>query len=197
MPQLLIVGEDQLCCALAERIVGHALPDWTPAAPSIDKGGVTKLRAGLPRYENQARHVQPVLCVADTDGECAVEWLRRWRPPDATPKLVVRLAVPEAESWVLADRAGFAACMQVPASRIARAVDELPDPKLHVLQLVRRSRRRVLREEMVSATDPDKQGSGYNLHLCRFVRTAWDVAEARQASPSLDRAVRGVQALTE
>lgn len=190
MSRLLIVGEDQLCCTLAERIVAHALPGWAPAAPAVNTGGVTKLRASLRRYENQARHVQPVLCVADTDGQCALEWLRQWRPPDATPTLILRLAVREAESWVLADRAGFAASMQVPAGRIGRAVDELADPELHVLQLVRGSKGRVLREEMVSATDPCKQGSGYNLHLCHFVRTTWDVARARAALRSLAGAVR-------
>lgn len=68
MPRLLVIGEDLLCCALGERIVEQCLPGWTLASPPINTGGITKLRVALPRYAMQARHVQPVFCLADTDG---------------------------------------------------------------------------------------------------------------------------------
>lgn len=195
MLRLLVVGEDRLCCTLAERIATHALPRWTLSLPPIDTGGVTKLRTALPRYAEQARHVQPVFCLADTDGLCAVEWLRQWRPARMPHALILRLAVNEAESWVLADRNEFTRHMRVPAGKIPLGVDQLPDPKALVLQLVGKSKSRLFRTEMVSATDPLKQGTGYNLHLCDFVRKHWNADRARELSPSLDRAIRSLQAL--
>lgn len=190
MSRVLIVGEDLLCCALAERIVASTLPAWKLSSPTINAGGVTKLRSALHRYAKQARHVQPVFCLADTDGQCALEWLQQWRPPYAPTSLILRLAVNEAESWVLADRAGFSRYMEVPISKIPKGVDQLTDPKGLVLQLVGKSRKRQFRTEMVSATDPAKQGSGYNLHMQAFVKQHWDTKMARELSPSLDRAIR-------
>ena len=73
MSRILVVGEDTLCCALGERLVAACLPDWQLAQPSIDTKGVTKLQPSLPRYLSLARSLHPVLCIADTDGQCAVE----------------------------------------------------------------------------------------------------------------------------
>lgn len=109
--------------------------------------------------------------------------------------LVLRLAVHEAESWVLADRTEFSRRMGVPAGKIPQQVDALNDPKSTVLKLIGRSRSRLLRTEMVSASDPMKRGSGYNLHLCQFVRHHWNPETAREGSPSLDRAIRRLQTL--
>lgn len=195
MPRLLVIGEDLLCCALGERIVERCLPGWTLASPPINTGGITKLRVALPRYAMQARHVQPVFCLADTDGECVVDWLQAWCPFPIPASLVLRLAVHEAESWVLADRTEFSRRMGVPAGKIPQQVDALNDPKSTVLKLIGRSRSRLLRTEMVSASDPMKRGAGYNLHLCRFVRHHWDPETAREGSPSLDRAIRRLQTL--
>ena len=43
MTQILVVGEDALCCALGERLVAACLPGWKLAQTSIDTKGVTKL----------------------------------------------------------------------------------------------------------------------------------------------------------
>ena len=71
--RVLVVGEDALCCAFGERLVHTILPDWTLARESINTGGITKLKPNLYRYVEQAHHVQPVVCVADTDGRCPVD----------------------------------------------------------------------------------------------------------------------------
>lgn len=194
MRRVLVVGEDALCCALGERLVSTCLQGWQLAQTPIDTKGVTKLAAALPRYLEQARHVQPVLCIADTDGRCVAELLSQWLPrPDA--RLVLRLAVREAESWVLADREGFAETLAVPLNKLPQAPDEESDPKRLILTLVRRSKKRLLRQEMVSPDDPSKPGSGYNLHLCAFVHQHWNARHAAQRSPSLARALRRLETL--
>lgn len=192
---MLVVGEDALCCALGERLIAAALPTWRLAGPAIDKKGVTKLVPDLCRYVDQARHVQPVLCVADTDGRCALELLNSWRPSHSPKSFVLRLAVAEAESWLLADRQGFAAAFQVPLNKLPHKSDDIDDPKRLVLSLVARSKKRLFREEVVSRNDTSKPGTGYNLHLRAFVRGQWNPLRARQVSPSLDRALRCLQTL--
>lgn len=188
MNRVLVVGEDALTCALGEKLISSVLPDWSLAGPSINKGGITKLRAELPRFAQQAKHVQPVLCVADTDGECVKEFLARWSPGDFVPQFLLRLAVTEAEGWVMADRNGFSDFFQIALNKLPYTTDDLNDPKSLMLQLLGRSKRKIFREEMVSNFDRSKQGAGYNLHLCAFVRNDWNVDRALAASPSLRRA---------
>lgn len=192
--QLLVVGEDALCCALGERLIRDCLPDWSLAAPPINTRGVTRLRADLARYARVASHAYPVLCIADTDGQCALHLRRAWiaRAPSG---LMLRLAVPEAESWVMADAGAFARGFAVPEGKVPRKPDEIADPKSVVLGLARRSKRRPVRDEVISPLDPTKPGSGYNLHLCALVKTGWRAAVAAESSPSLRRALAALQAL--
>ena len=192
-----MVGEDALCCAFGERIVHTMLPDWTLARTSINAGGITKLTPNLPRYVEQARHVQPVVCVADTDGRCPVDLLEQWLQKRAEARFVFRLAVTEAESWLLADHKTLAEFFAVPVGRIPDCPDELPDPKRTVLALARRSKCRPIRTEVVSSFDPGKPGNGYNLHLCEYVRTHWRALRAAERSPSLARAIHRIAALAD
>lgn len=162
--------------------------------PPIDTKGVTRLISALPRYCAQAMHVRPVVCIADSDGRCVVDLLRTWLPRGMPENFVLRLAVAEAESWVLADHEGFSSAFSVPANALPRQPDDEPDPKAIVLTLAHRSRVRGIREEVVSQIDRNRQGSGYNQHLRAFVAQSWDVGRAAQRSPSLARAVQRLQA---
>jgi hypothetical protein len=194
MRSILVVGEDGLCCALGQRLVESVLPGWSLAG-AIAKGGITKLVPDLQRYAEQAQFSQPLLCVADTDGGCAVDLLKRWRPRHAPADFIFRLAETEAESWVLADRRGFAEYFKVPLTRVPAVCDSLNDPKQIVLNLVRRSGNRLFRQEMISASQPERQGVGYNVHLEAFVRKCWNVEAARTASRSLERAIARLSTL--
>lgn len=196
MGRILIVGEDTLCCALGERLVESYLPAWGMVAPPVDKAGITKLVPALPRYAKFSQNTHAaVLCIADTDRGCAKKLAEKWRPKLAPGEFLLRLAVAEAESWVLADRVSFAKYFDVPLNRIPDAPDEVEDPTRLVLELAAKSRKRVIREEVVNRTAPIKAGSGYNLHLGAFVRGAWRTDDAAARSPSLARAVTRLQAL--
>lgn len=196
MTAILVVGEDELCCALGERLVAELLPGWRLALASINTKGVSRLIADLPRYQNVARHLHPVLCIADTDrAPCAAGLLRQWLPHGPQPRFLLRLAVTEAESWLLADRERFAAFLQIAEKHVPTAPDALADAKGCLLALARRSKVRQLRQELL-ADGPDlRQGSGYNIHLGTYVRTHWQARQAAAASPSLQRAVIRIAAL--
>lgn len=187
MGSLILVGEDRLCCALGHRLVSHVL-GWALAQPAVDTGGVTKLRTSLPRYLEVARHF-PVLCIADVDRGCAARISEEWCGNHAPAGFMLRLAVREAESWVMADGDGLSEFLGVPSSKVPARPDEDDDPKRTLLRLARRARARNLRREMVSGTDPSKQGTGYNVHLSTFVGHHWSPTRAEQNSPSLARAI--------
>lgn len=198
MNRVRVVGEDALCCALGERLIGDVLPDWTLGGESINVGGRTKLVSSLRRYLQQARHVQPIVCIADTDHQCPVELLHRWMPPHAAhDQFVLRLAVSEAESWVLADREGSADFFGVALRHIPRNPELEPDAKRVVLGIARRSKKRLIRVEMISPADPSKPGNGYNHHLRRLVSENWQSTRASANSTSLRRAIERILALRQ
>jgi hypothetical protein len=187
-----LVGEDKLCCALGVRLLSLLLPTWQIAPAPIVSGGITKLLPELPRYAQVARFGSPVLCVADTDGQCPVHLLQPWWPLKSRhARMLVRLAVTEAESWVLADHEGMRERFNVPAARLPAAPDALEDPKTQLLRLLHRHAPAALRREMVEL---DREGqprrsTGYVVHLGQFIAQVWDPARAAPRSPSLCRAV--------
>lgn len=190
MTRILVVGEDALSCALGERLVAQVLPGWSLSKAPINTNGITKLIPSLPRYLQQAEHVQPVLCIADTDHNCPVDLISQWLPHAHTQRFLFRLAVSEAESWLLSDREAFAGFLGLPVANLPRLPEGLPDAKQEVLRLARQSRVRRIRQEVVSSFDASKPGTGYNTHLCGFVRRDWRAAHAIGTSISLSKAVQ-------
>lgn len=197
MKRVLVVGEDALCCELGMRLVAHVLPHWVLASSPISFGGITKLLARIDALVEQSEFVQPVVCIADTDGRCPAELVNMWKPANAGNNFILRLAHAEAESWILADRSGFGQKFGVPPSKIPHVTDDLTDPKRLLLTLSARSKFRWVRTEIVSESDLNKRGSGYNVHLCAFVRDCWDLTAARNVSESLDRACQALRRLDE
>ena len=107
MSRVLVVGEDALCCALGERLVAATLPGWSLARESVNTRGITRLVPRLPDFILQARHVQPVICIADSDRGCPVELIGDWMMAGGDERFVLRLAVKEAEGWRLSDAESF------------------------------------------------------------------------------------------
>lgn len=197
MKRILVVGEDPLTCALGEQLVRELLPSWIMPTAPINKKGITKLVPEFPRFIEQAKYVQPVLCIADSDGKCVKELLANWLPKALPNEFCLRLAVTEAESWLIADRKPMADFFGIPEKIVSKTPDEEPDAKRHLLNLARKSKTRDLRLEMISQSDGNKQGNGYNPHPCRFVKTYWSAQRAAQYSPSLARALLRVEKFAE
>jgi hypothetical protein len=102
--------------------------------------------------------------------------------------LVFRVAVREIESWLPADREGFADFLGIGSDLIPLQPDQIPDPKQTLVKLARRSRRRTLRESIVPRRGSTAvQGPDYNGCLGDFVRGHWNRNAAAERSPSLDR----------
>lgn len=189
MSSILIVGEDELCCVLGSRLVEACLPTWKLALTPINKRGVTRLAAEVPRYVSYARNVHPVLCIADTDGKCPASLSSAWLAKGRSDDFLLRLAVQEAESWVLADADALARALAIPVGIVPREPDNLADAKSTLVGLARRSSKRSVRRDFVSDFDQTKPGSGYVRALCDVVKADWRATIAADRSPSLKRAM--------
>jgi hypothetical protein len=193
---IFIVGEDQLCAALAQALVlqsGKAVKIQN----IIVANGCGPFKSMIEKMNNVARNVMPVLMIADADqAPCVVAQRNAWIPGNPAPKFSLRLAVREAEAWILADHEGLSEFANFSAALMDRAPDILHDPKQELLRLIRKSKRRELREEMLPRKGAKNLvGLGYNLHLTQFVREHWNAERASHRSPSLARSIPRVAAL--
>jgi hypothetical protein len=141
---------------------------------------------------NRAAKGMPYLVLTDLDrDECAPLLIRSWlNDSPKHPNLLFRVAVREVEAWLLASREEMGQYLRVSSTRIPRQVDEIPDPKLELINLARRSRREEIRRNIPPReSSTAKIGPGYNSHLVEFIGHYWNPDEARKHSPSLDDAI--------
>ncbi|MGY1488238.1 hypothetical protein ACW4YW_02405 [Methylobacillus pratensis] len=187
MSRVFVIGEDVLCCTLGTKLVEQVLK-WELAQPAIDTKGITNLRKNLARY-TQIANLFPVLCIADTDGRCVLDAHKQAAPTGVPAQFHLRFAIPEIESWLMADKHALAEFLQVSETIIPDNPDEIQDAKRVILNVVFRSKQRHLRQEMISTNDRSKPGTGYNVHLRDFAAHCWRPLIALERSPSLARTV--------
>jgi hypothetical protein len=178
--------------ALSET-VGRRIVDGTGSGLAVSqllrRDGFGYLRKKLRNFCEIARHTS-VLLLTDLDAkECPATLIEDWSRGDAIPKqLLIRVAVRQVESWLLADRDGMARLLKISVRKLPRDPDALPDAKRSLLQLAQRAPR-AIREDLVAESGATAaQGLGYNAVLSNFVRTSWDPSQAELFSNSLARA---------
>lgn len=186
-----LVVEDVLSEAVLRAVLG-AHSRFAVEVCHIGRGyGYIKQKIGA--FNNAAKGT-PYFILADLAAECAPTQNSQWLRVPAKPNLLFRIAVKEIESWVLADRIGVASFLGISETLIPVSVDEIVDPKHFLIELARRSRRRVLREAIVPRSNTTaKIGPDYNGQLCSFVAKEWNVQAAVASSRSLRRAIDAIE----
>ncbi len=153
----------------------------------VVKRGKARLDADLSKYAAAARQ-SPWLVLRDLDHDapCAPEWMAdkptgRW--------LCLRLAVREAEAWLLADRERIAEFLAVRPALVPEVPDELDDPKAAVVKLARRSGVAAVRKRLVPRPGAlVAVGQAYEASLIEFAWDRWRPGVAAKRSESLRRA---------
>jgi hypothetical protein len=192
MHNMSIVFEDPVSHAIIERILG-LFPDTIRIGTRYPSHGYGNIKANIEKYNTAARHL-PFFILTDLDTrECAPGLKNEWLPRGIAENLLFRVAVREVESWLLADRKNFARLLRISVENITREPDTLPDPKEEVFRLVRRSRSRSLKEDILPSRT-SRIGPGYNTVLPNFIRDSWNPEIARTHSPSLDKTIRSISA---
>lgn len=155
------------------------------------RGGFGYLRKSIAGFNSAAKGC-PFIVLTDLDtASCAPELCSSWLSQPKHHNLVFRVAVREAESWVLADRPACSAFLGVAQRTIPTAIDDIADPKKLLTSLARRSRFGTIKREVAPPPGSLRSvGPLYNSHVVRFVREKWDAQRARAMSDSCDRAMR-------
>jgi len=196
---LSIVTEDQLSDAVVRRITGEISPAVSVVASFPDPGrrfsasGSSYIEQNISGFNQAAEH-HPFLVLLDLDRrECAPRYRDQLLPAGAARYMILRIAVTEVESWVLADRQAFSNHFAVSIDRVPRQPDALPDAKQELFNIVRYSRSRRLREAVLPQSSTAGHGPDYNGALISFLNQDWQLPPARAASNSLSRACRALE----
>lgn len=139
---------------------------------------------------NDASKFTPYLVLTDSDAyDCPKTILDEWINFDVNPNFIFRIAVREAEAWLMADRENFAQFLGVSRALIPPDPERISKPKETLLNLVLRSKRKRIREEMLHLGKAVR-GAGYNNVLSEFILNSWDEKKASESSESLARLLR-------
>lgn len=182
-----IIHEDELSEAVMSKLLHH-FDDKFEIWQSYPGNGFGYLKKNI-RGFNQAANINPHFMLTDLDNyRCVIELKNDWIDFDVNSNLIFRIAVKEVESWILADKEGVAAFFNIPAILIPDSPDLLQDPKNTLIQLAKRSRKRVIREDIVPINSNATIGPNYNGCLSEYVFKLWSVESAITRSPSLLKA---------
>jgi hypothetical protein len=131
---------------------------------------------------------QVMLVLTDLDrANCLVEFRDQWLNAEPPQNLLLRIAVREVESWVLADHIAMRALVGEKGVLPAMP-DELIDPKQSLLKLAKNAPKQI-RDDLLKTIDGNlAQGLGYNSRLTAWVNSEWSPQRAAERSPSLARA---------
>jgi hypothetical protein len=182
-----------------DEAVAHRLLAEVGGEASAVRGrrGKSQLVRNLGGYNAAALRL-PWLVLIDLDNEpCPVDYATAVLPAPAS-MMCRRVVVREIEAWLLADRSGFASWAGVSVARVPADAEALVDPKRSLVNVVRGSRNRNLRNDIVPRpTSGRSVGAGYNSRLREFVATHWDLQAALRNSDSLWRAYNCLQKLIQ
>lgn len=148
MTAVYVITEDALSEAVIDRIIQFVGGD-IEVVTRMRGDGIGYVKRKFPALVRLAKSV-PVLMLVDLDRkECAPTLLKDWSQDAKLPdRLLFRIAVREVEAWLLADHEAFAEFAGTPLEKLPANPDGLDDPKLFLLNLVRRYARRPIKGQV-------------------------------------------------
>jgi hypothetical protein len=186
MIPLQIVFEDELSETVIMKLLS-CFGKYTVTA-SYNKHGSGNIKKEIRSYNNAAKYF-PFFILTDLDQkDCPLTLIKEWCKFKKHPHLIFRIAVKEVESWLLADREGFAKYTAVSVMRIPNCPDNIDDPKELIFSIIKKSPKRILKDDILPRYDGDRIGPNYNGRLSEFVDNYWEIKRAIQHSPSLKKA---------
>ncbi len=113
---VILAVEDELGEAISTKILNSFDVKITVI---LREGGNLYLREKAPEL-NKSANGMDIFLLTDLDSpeNCPPELIRSWVKGPLNPRFFFRVAVMEVESWLMADRAGFANFLSIPIHRI-------------------------------------------------------------------------------
>ena len=200
-----LVGEDAVSHAVIRRLLSHAGKTWQLEAHPARSGRIKPMLSNFLQLSRSAR----VILLAELDAvECAPRMKTDWLGEESLPDMMCfRIAVEEPESWLMADRRGFAAYLGVPETVIPVAGPRKPGesgkdevctpykPSLYMMQEIAcHSTDERMRNDLIPKPLARK-GPKYNDALVPFISDRWNIERAMKNSYSLRKAVMAIRAM--
>lgn len=187
-----IIFEDLLSEAVISRLLIHSGRHFLIGTRHHAKGNGA-IKRNISGF-NKAAKGMPYLVLTDCDNySCAPSLIHDYLKYPKHPNLIFRVAVNEVEAWLLADREGFANYLGVSVHLIPENVDNIDDPKRHLINIARSCRNKELKNGIVPKSNSTAtQGPYYNNCLIPFVNHKWNIDNAILHSDSLRRALKAI-----
>jgi hypothetical protein len=133
MTPIAIATEDQLSEAIVLRLISE-IPTPHQITFKLGNRGNGYLRSKMSSWYQMAQ-LQVMVILTDLDrANCLVEFRDQWLVVAPPQNLILRIAVREVESWVLADHVALRALIGAKGV-LPAAPDDLADPKQSLLRL--------------------------------------------------------------
>ena len=164
--------------------------------------GASYVRLKAPSFRALATEATGLLILTDfrdADAACVPDALENYLSCklSQTPKtLLLRFAVNEIESWLMADREGMAKFLGVTASKIPHHPENEAFPKQSLVSIARSSSKKKIREGF--APPPGHRsnvGPEYMTLIQEFIRNTWNIEVAIKNAQSLERCVHRLRSL--
>lgn len=194
MTDVALATEDELSETIGIRILSEIYPP-IHASLLLRKGGSGYLRSKMDSWCQLSQH-RPVFLLTDLDNkECPSLLIDNWFGQKHRPEnLLLRVAVREVESWLLADHEAIRFLIGS-RGRLPQNPDALENPKQSLLQLAKSAKRDIREDLVVETGTVASQGIGYNARLGLFVQSHWSPTRAAERSSSLRRAIARLEEL--
>ena len=188
---LFLAVEDEL----SEHVAKKTLLSVSPAFKIwqvLGGEGFGYLKKNIHKFNQIAQSI-PILLITDLDAtECPPIKLREWGADNLHNNFILRIAVREIESWILADREGFSEYFKISKANVPTEPDGINDPKEYLINIVRKKcNKTVIKQDIVPPKGATStQGPGYNIRMGDFIHSKWNPVQAKERSESLFRAIK-------
>lgn len=202
-----IVGEDDVTKTIIQKLINYCSEKYNIISSLPARGGRIKSMVG---NFNLLSDQTPVILLTDLDTyDCAPILINTWfRDLTKNPNFLVRVAIDEAEAWLMADREGFSNYFKVPITRIPTSksllkrkpvIREMDFPYKSSLYMMREIIPHTSKQDFkisLVAKDGISKGAEYNSSLVPFI-DQWDIENAIENSYSLERTVNRLRTFSE
>jgi len=187
-----LVFEDDLSLFVMRKIL-VSFGDKFQENTSYLCDGYGQIKSRIDGFNNASIHC-PYFILTDLDTyDCPLELIDQWFKYPKKSSLIFRVAVREIEAWILADVEGFSKFTGVSRANFSQNPESLTDAKKRLIDFVRKSRKREIREDIVPIDETASKGPNYNGCLGEFVLKVWSIERAAQNSPSLKKTLDALE----
>lgn len=184
---LTIVYEDLIHEALIKKTTS-IFGDKFKIMRNYNERGNSQLKLKIKAFNHAAKAI-PHLVLTDLDRvPCPLELIKTWLPQGTASNMIFRVAVREAEAWILAHREAISTFLGVPINKFPLDADGIDDPKLLLINLARKSKKKAIKSGIPPKVGSTATiGSEYNTMLTEWINDRWEPRTAAKHSNSLNR----------